>query len=393
MTYHLSQMRKHMILLLGLFVVATALVYLILFRFDRAARKEAAVEDTASASESIRIDSARPQSVDEPPMPERSALESSFITDAILQAAAAIEGGANPQAVLHSLRAFLLSQDPALVVSAIRAYLQSGQDALTGLPFAVGQSGDFATLPSMRCFLMDFLAYVDASAALEVAEEVFNARSSADEYAVCLRNAGTLMEGADGRAYVGQRALELLSDGNMAANASAGFAEAFDAVVYAGDLSAFTLLSQYVGGENGSALGKAAFFAMDRMTLDNTAEAIELLTSDASLLADNARTKAGLIARADLSDSAQLADVESYVLSLSSDSGEASYYFDIVPNNNFAIINGMLTDTYKTSHDYVTGRLGSTYDTLGRWAVDERFAAYSDLIESARQRIEEIRGE
>jgi hypothetical protein len=276
---------------------------------------------------------------------------------AILEAEKAISAGGSAKEILADLRDKFEASGNTAASAAIVAYLESGRDVSTGLPFVVGENGAMVSDPTMRTYLLDLLLTTDPKAALAEAEIVFDAKDSADEYAICLRNVGKLDTSDDGRAYVGKRALELLSDANLAANPTAGFAEAFDAVVYGSSSgSAFPTLSRYTDKDLGLVLNMPAFMALDRMTLDDTSAALSTLLTDSSLLADRPLSKASLFARADLADSTQLGDAEQYVLSLKANGEVADYYFGMVPNLNYTVADGLLTDRAALSNDYVTER-------------------------------------
>ncbi|MFA5256934.1 MAG: hypothetical protein WC360_02180, partial [Opitutales bacterium] len=196
------------------------------------------------------------------------------LLQAIEQARAALAEGRDAAGVLAELWARLEAASPDLSSAAIRAFLAGGQDADTGLDFAVGQGGTMLSVPTLRVFLLDLLARIDPQAALEQAQIVFDAKASADEYAVCLRNVGMIDRSAAGRAYVGRRARELLADPGLSAKPSAGFVEAFDAVVYSGDMEGLSALSAYAGPGLGVSVNVPSFMAMDRMVIDDTADAL-----------------------------------------------------------------------------------------------------------------------
>ncbi|HNX05181.1 MAG TPA: hypothetical protein PKI32_06745 [Opitutales bacterium] len=300
------------------------------------------------------------------------------------------EGGDAPS-ILAALREKLRAAAPADASAAIARYLAKGDNAATGLPFAVGAGGAFTSLPSLRTWLLSELLELDPKEALRQAEIVFEARLSADEFTVCLRNVGKIDSSDSGRAYVGRRAAELLSDAKLAASPSAGFAEAFDAIVYAGGTSHFALLSSLAEKSRGTALNLPAFMSLDRMAIDDTAASLAAL-ADPALLADRPLTKAGMMARADLADEGERGTVETYVLSLSPESPAADYFFRILPNLNYTLTDGILTEPVQVSHEYVQERAEAALAAVEAWLSDSRFSAHRDQLEAARQRIGTILG-
>lgn len=307
---------------------------------------------------------------------------------AIVGAEEAIAKGGDAAEVLAALRATLLASDAKAASAAICAYLASGRDVPTGMPFAVGPDGAMASVTSMRAFLLDLLMTVDPQAALAEAEVVFEAKASADEYAICLRNVGKIDASVSGRAYVAQRARELLTS-SLAASPSAGFAESFDAIVYGANAQDMVLLAGYTAKDKGLGLNLPAFMAMDRMVIDNPVETMQVLLDNSSMLDERPLTRAGFFARADLSDEKQLAEVTEYVHSLNPSSEEAQYFFSLLPNVNFTLTNGLLTTKFSVDANYVSSRFEAALETVNVWLTDARFAKYMTELESARDRLED----
>jgi hypothetical protein len=311
---------------------------------------------------------------------------------AIIEAEQQIANGADAKTVLDALRKKLLAADPKAASAAMCAYLASGRDVATGMPFQVGPNGEMVSVTSMRGYLLDLLLTVDPQAALAEAEAVFDAKTSADEYAICLRNVGKIDTSDAGRAYVGKRALELLADAKLAANATSGFAEAFDAVVYSGDTSAFTTLAAYTEKDKGIGLNMPAFMAMDRMVIDDTEASLKELSDHSTLLNDRPLTRAGFYARADLSDDAQLAYVTQYVQGLDPSGEEAVYFFSLVPNTNFTLTDGILTTRVSVTADYVQTRYDAALKTINIWLSDSRYTQFKTELESAKARLQNQMG-
>jgi hypothetical protein len=381
-------MLRRIILVASLFFVAVVLTVYFFTNGNRKAescKDGAAVSTTdgqAASSGPVKAGSERISS---------GALQDMPLAMAIVEAEEAIANGADAKTVLDALRAKLLAADPKAASAAICAYLASGRNVPTGMPFVVGADGSMASVTSLRAYLLDLLLTVDPQAALAEAEAVFDAKTSADEYAICLRNVGKIDTGAEGRAYVAKRARELLSSG-LASNPTAGFVEAFDAVVYAGDARDLELLAGYTGKDKGMGLNLPAFMAMDRMVIDNPEDTLQALLAKPSMLDERPLTRAGFFARADLSDGKQLAEVEQYVQSLNPSSEEAQYYFSLFPNVNFTLTDGILTVRLSFGADYVRTRYEAALDAVNTWMGDSNYARYKSQLESARARLEEQLG-
>ncbi len=311
----------------------------------------------------------------------------------IVDAEALLAEGADAQIILADLRAKLTAAGKSAAARAILEYLESGRDCLTGMAFKVGPNGVMISTPTMRTFLLDLLASVDPQSALDYAEIVFEARGSADEFAICLRNVGRLDTSESARQYIRKRVRELLSDATLAANPTAGFAEAFDALAYAGDMDSISILSRYLSKDKGTALNMPAFLALDRLVIDNAEASLRTILESPALLEERPLVRAGYFARADLASESQMDLVGTYVLKLDAAGDEAEYFFNILPNLNYMLVDGILTDRLSITHEAISERVDAAYEALVSWESDPRFKSYKGRIQSAISRIREIRGE
>jgi hypothetical protein len=317
----------------------------------------------------------------------RDAKKFSDLAQAIANAEIAIANGGDARTILSELRAKLLAAGDSAASKAILEYLESGRDCETGLTFKVGKNGAMISTPTMRTFLLDLLATVDPQAAVDYAETVFEAKTSADEYAICLRNLGRIDKSDAMKSYIASRAAELLGDSSLASSPTGGFVEAFDALAYSGDTDKIQLLAEYLAKDKGTALNMPAFIALDRLVIDDTETALKTLLDNSSILDDRPQTRAGYFARADLADEDQLEETEEYILKLDADGTEATYFFDTLPNLNFMIVDGLLTDSLSISNDYVAERQNAAIEALEKWESDARFSSYKSAISRAITRI------
>jgi hypothetical protein len=315
------------------------------------------------------------------------------LAQAIVETETLLAQGADAQTILADLRAKLTAAGKSAAARAILEYLESGRDGLTGMAFMVGPNGVMISTPTMRTFLLDLLAGVDPQSALNYAEVVFEARSSADEFAICLRNVGRLDTSESSREYIRKRARELLSDATLAANPTAGFAEAFDALAYAGGMDSISILSGYLARDKGTALNMPAFLALDRLVIDNAEASLRTILESPALLEERPLVRAGYFARADLASGSQMDLVGTYVLKLDAAGDEAEYFFSILPNLNYMLVDGILTDRLSITHETISERVDAAYEALVSWESDPRYKPYKGRIQSAISRIREIRGE
>jgi len=315
------------------------------------------------------------------------------LAQAIADAEFAIANGADARTVLADLSARLFAAGQSAAAKAILEYLDSGRDCITGLAFKVGPGGVMISTPTMRTFLLDLLAAVDPQVALDYAETVFEAPKSADEFAICLRNVGRLDSSDTARAYIRMRAGELLANAEFAESPTAGFVEAFDALVYAGGVDSIAILSGFLAEQKGRALNVPAFIALDRLVIENTEASLTAILDSPALFDERPLARAGYFARADLASDAQLDVVEEYVLELGAGGEEAEYFFSILPNLNFMLVDGILTERLSITYEYTSERVDAALASLERWETDARFSRFGVQIRNAISRIREIRGE
>lgn len=316
------------------------------------------------------------------------------LRDALIDTETALRDGMslrNAAEAIAQLRARLLAADPREASATIRAYLASGRDANTGLRFTVGPGGSLDYAPTLRSALIDLLAQIDPQAALEVAETVFNDKTSADEYAISLRNVAVL--GADDPGtmdYVAQRTRELLTHEPWVRNPTSGFAEAFDAVAYTRDMRALPILSNLIAPDAGQAVNHPAFVTIDRLMIDDPDAVLETLEDNPALLEERSMVKAGIYARADPADAAQTALARDYLLSQAPDSREARYFLNLYPNLNTTLAEGLLTRPDFYGHDEIVARLHGALDVINQWRTDPAMAAYADRLDAAAERIRQV---
>ncbi|HQU09660.1 MAG TPA: hypothetical protein PLV25_06845, partial [Opitutales bacterium] len=135
---------------------------------------------------------------------------------------------------LQTLAAYLQSIPPEDAVRLISDYMATHEDAPTGLGFIVGPNGDLELAPSLRVFLLDELEKIDPKAAASMAHQILDGSQSPDEWAIALRS---LSKSMDAEAlvkdpYYTQKINELLHNELWLSHPTAGYANAFDVIVY-----------------------------------------------------------------------------------------------------------------------------------------------------------------
>ena len=150
----------------------------------------------------------------------------------------------------------------------------------TGKGFKIGKHGFLTEAPTLRAFLLDYLAQIDPAAAAEYARVILNSKDSPDEWALALRNLALGDPSAGARALLEQKTGELLQYAPWQQSPSAGYLEAFDVPVYLGDSQWLPTLSGLIRLPDNSAVAHAAFLATDRLVINNPATMLAALAAD-----------------------------------------------------------------------------------------------------------------
>jgi hypothetical protein len=220
----------------------------------------------------------------------------------------------NKAQALAALRAALAGADPKVAIAAIREFLKTSQDAKTGMRFKVGEGGILTESPSFRTFLMDQLGSLSQEAqtadAAEVARDTLNAMTSADEWAVAMRNLAWA-DPAGSKPYLAEKVREMLNNAAWQQNPSGGYLEAFDVAAYAGDASLTPDLAHLAATP--SPLRQAAQVALERLSATAPAAMSAYLNDNPAVLSDLPMLRADYMGNVDLSDPAQDAEAQAYL--------------------------------------------------------------------------------
>ncbi|MEI6351849.1 MAG: hypothetical protein WCP06_12180 [Verrucomicrobiota bacterium] len=251
------------------------------------------------------------------PSPENGFRSESPALAAIESAIAALRKGTPEEnaATLAKLQQELESLSSREAIAAVRKFLESGQDAATGLAFVVGSGGALDSAPTLRVFLLDELAALakaggDPQASLSVARQVLDTPTTPDEWAVAMRNVAWADKNSAN--FLNEKFKELVSNPDWAKNPSTGLLEAFDIPVFTHDTSAIPWLASVLP-QQGNPESRAAAVALDRMAEQAPLGVMAYLNANPSTLADKPMLRADYFTKADLTDPAQKAAVESYL--------------------------------------------------------------------------------
>ena len=184
---------------------------------------------------------------------------------AVLEALRRAGGAEESQRILDELRFFLGTMTPSEASKTVRGFLDTRQDTPTQLGFGVGPDGLLKEAPSLRVFLLDYLATVDGAGAADYAQQVLSSPSSADEWARGDAQYAWGKRTAESRSYLEVNSLRW-SRMNHGGTAECRVSGAFDVAVYVGRPACGA--ADGIDRPNEQPSGwHAAFLALDRMTL------------------------------------------------------------------------------------------------------------------------------
>ena len=225
-----------------------------------------------------------------------------------------LRSGSFTPADLAAFRRALLAADPATAIAAITAFLSTGQDANTGERFVVGERGELSGAPTMRVLLLDLLGRIcktsGGSEAAVLARALMERKTSADEWAIAMRNVGWTTP--NDRIYLAGKVREMLRYEAWRRQPSGGFLESFDIIVFTRDASFTPELGEIVKGED-KALQRAAAVAMDRLSEMNPLDVMNWLNANPDEFSAKPMLRADYFTKADLTQPAQKQAVETYL--------------------------------------------------------------------------------
>jgi len=196
-----------------------------------------------------------------------------------------------------------------LVASMSAHLLRGGADAKTGIPFEVGGGRLLKGWPTLRVFLLEMLSTTDPDLAAEVAREVLGTTGSAEEYAVALK---PLLQKGPWRAPDAE--LEGYFSAMLAKpdwQRSAGLAEALDLARIVATPAATATLAVWLDGS--PAAREVGAMALHETAAADARLVTELIARQPGLFEDQGGLRAGLMARATVSEAGQPELVDDYL--------------------------------------------------------------------------------
>ena len=290
---------------------------------------------------------------------------------------------------LGAVRQWLRETPAAVRRAQLAAFLATRRDADLGGQFKVGPDGALTASPTLRVWLLNELSGIDRAEAAALAREVLSRPDSADEWAVALRCLALGEPSAEARALLKEKTLALLQHEAWQEQPSSGFLQAFDVAVYLRDADFAPVLSGLLRQTNQVAVAHAAFLALDRLVLAAPVANLRELQTNPDWLAGREGTRAGLFARADVTDASQRTILESYLLDARRSPGELSAFAATFPNASLFLSPNLLTRQATFDGATLLRRDLATLQVVRGWLGEPRFAAVREALRPIESRLAE----
>jgi hypothetical protein len=276
-------------------------------------------------------------------------------------------------------------------VRRIAEFLDGGKDRATGLSFGIAKDGSLSEWPSFRTFLLDTLLAVDPAAAGSIGRSILEAPTTADEWALALRNVARGEATLDA-SYLRAKTEELITNPAWQADPSVGYLNAFDVLVHIGATDSTPLLSGLIRNKDRRDLAHAGFLTLDRLVQGQPAEVLERLSKDTALQQSRPEMVAQQFARADVRDRAQQALVKAWLLDPARTPVELRSFAGIYPNNNQFVSNNLLTVQASAAGDDLASHDREALATIKAWSADPEFEPVAEHLRGMISRLESFVG-
>jgi len=295
---------------------------------------------------------------------------------------------ADAKKALLALQESLAAMPKDEAVELIRGFLVSGEDRSTGLSFEITNDGSLSEWPTFRTFLLDALLAIDPAAAATIGREILAKPTSADEWALALRNVAR-GESSDGSSdFLRVKTEELIRNPAWQADPSIGYLNAFDVLVHVGAAGSTPLLSELVQRKDRKDLAHAGFLTLDRLVQQQPSDLLARLAADRPLQQSRPEMVAQQFARADVRDPAQQEIMKAWLLDPARTPVELRSFAGVYPNNNRFVSNNLLTRESAQSGDDLAAHDRAALETISSWAEDPAFQAVRGTIDLMISRLE-----
>ena len=297
-----------------------------------------------------------------------------------------LRAGTHSPAELDAFRRALLAADPAQAITAIVKFLATGQDALTSESFALGKGGELGGAPTLRVLLLDILGRIckttEGPEAAAVSRALLEKKTSADEWAVALRNVAWGTPGD--RAFLAAKSREMLHYQPWRQQPSGGFLEAFDVIVFSRDATFVTDLAEIVRGDD-KTLQRGAGMALDRLAEMAPLDVMNFLNTNRAELADKPFLRADYFSKADLSQPAQRAALEAYLSRTDVDAREKGKLLAVLASPGSFAGDTLVTDP--PPEEDPPQRSAGLKQAVGEWLKTNRFPELNPSLQQLQERL------
>ena len=277
--------------------------------------------------------------------------------------------------------------------AAILAELASGRDSGTTLPFVPGEDG-LTSASSWRVFLLDRLGRLNPRLAAEYAREsVFPSSSSAEEWAVSLRNVlHSYPPGAieQARTEVSVLLGQMLARSEWRTAQAEGVLEALDFVAYTRDPAThLAALEAWVSESENAATATAAQIALER-TMGQQGDAVLpalAATSGAPPL------RAPAMARADLRRPEQAQAVADFLRKQPAGSEEATIFFRAFPLHRYSVAPGLTGIPRVPQAAQMRAADKAALAMVAAWSTDPSMSAHREDLSNLAEKLRGLTGE
>jgi hypothetical protein len=288
---------------------------------------------------------------------------------------------------LQRLRQELLAKNTGEAVDWIREALESGADRDTGLRFAIGADGTLEEWPTFRTFLLDVLLEVDPAAAAGLSRRILETPTSADEWALALRNLARGGDLATDRTFIVGKTEELISNPSWQAEPSVGYLNAFDVLVHLKATESTPLMSDLVQRKDRKDLAHAAFLTLDRLVQLAPRDMLGRIAEDPNLRESRPEMVAQQFARADVRDPEQRSLVENWLLDPQRTEAELYAFTSVYPNQNLFVSRNLLTKESSHSGTDLAAHDREALRIITGWAENPAFEPISGHVADLERRV------
>lgn len=275
-------------------------------------------------------------------------------------------------------------------VAWIRAFLATGKDQPTGLSFVIGGQGVLNEWPTYRTFLIDQLLAIDPVAAAAIGREILATPSTADEWAVALRNVGKADASGitpENNRYLAAKTEELIANPAWQAEPSIGYLNAFDVLVAANATASTPVLSSLIQRKDRKDLAHAGFLTLDRLVQRQPADLLDRLYRDEALQKSRPEMVAQQFARADVRVPAQREILKAWLLNPERTPDELRAFAGVYPNNNRFVSNNLLTTESGQAGADLAAHDRAALEIINTWVADPSFQPVIPHLRSVTERL------